>query len=166
MKKQTLAILILLITISYSGMAQLSVKGHAALSYIEHLSTGVTFSFSGQHHVSLLYGSNFFINTKDFSSYMFQYYLRLNRMTFAKITPVIGLKAGSSIYTDDYYKWRLVSVVPFMGTNYQLNKKIDVIFDLGAAISRVQSVKRIRQGEIGKYRELLPELKAGILYNF
>lgn len=166
MKKQTLAILLLLITISYSGMAQFSIKGQAALSYIEHLSTGVTFSFSGKHHISLLYGSDFFINTKDFSSYMLQYYLRLNRMTFAKITPVIGIKAGYSIYTDDYYKWELMSVVPFTGINYRLNKKIDILFDLGATISRAQSVKRIRQGEIGKYRELLPELKAGILYNF
>jgi hypothetical protein len=166
MKKQTLAALLLLIVISYSGMAQVSIKGQTALSYIEHLSTGVTFSFSEKHHLSLLYGSDFFINTEDFSSYMLQYYLRLNRITFSKITPVMGLKAGYSIYTDDYYKWRLASIVPFIGTNYQLNKKIDVLFDLGAAISRVQSVKRIRQGEIGKYRELLPELKVGILYNF
>jgi hypothetical protein len=134
------------------------------ISYIEHFSTGITFSFSEKHNLSLLYGSNFFIKPHDFSCIMLQYDYVLNKISFAGISPGIGIKGGYSVYTNDFYKWKLSSFVPFIGLKYQINKKFEIVLDLGMAVSIEHSVERINYGEIGMYREYLPEFKLGLTY--
>jgi hypothetical protein len=154
-----------LIMLTFPGMAQATFKAQVGMSYIEHFSAGVTLSFSEKHHISLLYGSDFFIKTKDFSSYMLQYEFILNPVKFAKVAPKTGLKGGYSVYTSEYYRWEVLTVVPFAGVNYRMNPKMNVFLDGGVAISRALSVTRISFGEIGKYREFLPEIKVGIRHN-
>lgn len=87
-------------------------------------------------------------------------------MKFSGITPTIGIKGGHTIYTDDYYTWNLAVFIPFIGVQYPLNRKIDLLVQAGSAFSFEQSAKRISYGEIGHYRQILPEVKAGIVYNF
>jgi hypothetical protein len=164
MKKGIFITLLFLIILPNSGKAQLTWRVQAGLSYLEHFSTGITFGFATKHTVSLLYGSNFFIRTKDFSSYLVQYEYKMTNLKVAKITPGIGVKGGHSVYTSDYYKWEVAVVAPFTAFHYPVNEKIDIRMEVGGAISLEQSVKRIRFGEIEKYKELLPEFKAGILY--
>jgi hypothetical protein len=163
---KTLASLLFILFLAYPCFPQLTFKVQTGLSYIEHLSTGITLSFSEKHNISLLYGSNFFIKPKDFSTYMLQYHLKLNRMNFGRMTPAIGIKGGRVIYSDDYYKWELLTIIPFVGLHYQVNERLDIAMDLGPAISFEQSVQRISYGEIGKYRDLLPEFKIGTHYRF
>ncbi len=154
-----------LIFLHYSCNAQFSFKVQTGISYIEHFSTGITFSLSEKHNLSLLYGSNFFMKPQEFSTIMLQYDFLFNKIDFAGINPRIGIKAGYSIYTNNYYRWTLTAFVPFIGLKYELNKTIDIALDLGTAISIEHSVKRISYGEFGMYKEYLPEIKLGMIFN-
>jgi hypothetical protein len=162
MIRKNLLLLMFLIIVHYPCNAQFSFKLQAGISYIEHLSAGITFSFSDKHNISFLYGSNILIKPKDFSSIMIQYDFLLNRINFAGITPGIGVKSGYSVYTNKYYRWTLTEIIPFMRLNYSVSEKIDMFLDLGSTFSIEHSVERISYGEIGMYRKYLPEFKLGL----
>ncbi len=150
--------------LSLESKAQFTVKAQLGVSYIEHVSTGVALKWGKNHSVSFLYGSNFFIHTNDFSNLFLQYDLSVPKWKVGKLTPRFGVKGGNSFYTDDYYRWKVVSVIPFFGASLPMGKMFDLVFEAGAAFSFEQTVNRISYGEIGHYRELLPELKAGVVY--
>lgn len=164
--KKNYILLFFLLFLNYSVKAQVRFQVDAGLGYLEHFSAGIGCSFSAKHAVSLSFGSDFFIRPKDFASYLIQYNLNLPRFRFAGITPTIGIKGGHTIYTDDYYRWEVAVIVPFAGLQYPINKKINVVVQAGAIFSFEQSVKRIDYGEIGHYKDLLPEVKTGIVYTF
>jgi len=145
--------------------AQVKLKAQVGISYIEHFTTGIELSFKNKHKVSLIYGSDFFIKPQDFSSFMLQYESSLNRLKIKRFTPKIGVKGGYSIYTNKYYQWQLMALVPYIGSNYSINDNFDLAFDLGITFSREISMKRISYGEVGWYKEVLPEIKLAILYN-
>jgi hypothetical protein len=164
--KKKYVLLLYLLFFNYSGKAQVRFHVDAGVGYLEHFSAGIGCSFSSKHNVSLLYGSDFFVRPKDFASYLLQYNLILPRLRFAGITPTIGLKGGHTIYTDDYYRWEVAVIIPFAGLQYPINKKINAVVQAGVVFSFEQSVKRIDYGEIGHYKDLLPEIKTGIVYTF
>jgi hypothetical protein len=58
----------------------------------------------------------------------------------------------------------VVHVIPFVGITYSVHHKMDLLLDFGGAFSFEQSVERIGEDEIGHYKEVLPEVKVGILY--
>jgi hypothetical protein len=164
MKRLTQLIIVLIFFISpFSGTAQVRFQVHAGLSYIEHVSLGAGFNWRN-HNVAVLYGSNFLIHPREFGSYFIQYHFSIPSLKFLNTTPMIGAKGGQTIFTDDYYRWNLVSMVPFVGIQRPLTSGIDVVFQGGVAFSFEQSVKRIAFGEIGHYKDRLPEVKAGIIY--
>lgn len=165
MKKRIFLIWLFLIILNYSSKAQVSFKAQIGISYIEHFSTGITLSLLNKHNISLLYGSNIFIKPQEFSSFLIQYEMLLNKIKIRSITPKFGIKGGYSIYTNNYYQWELVAVVPFIGLNYPVKNKVNIALDLGVAVSRELTLKRISYGEIGEYKQFLPELKIGIFFN-
>lgn len=165
MKRKIFLIWLFLIIVNYSGKAEVNFKAHLGISYIEHFSTGISFSFSNKHNISLLYGSNFFIKPQEFSSFLIQYEMLLNKIKIRSITPKFGIKGGYSVYTNNYYQWELIAVVPFIGFNYPVKNKVNIALDLGVAVSRELSLKRVSYGEIGEYKRFLPELKIGIFFN-
>ena len=59
-------------------------------SYIEHLSTGIGLTIYQKHNISVLYGSNFFINPQNFSSYLFQYEYSIGKLEKIPYLLVIG----------------------------------------------------------------------------
>ena len=165
MRKQLLIIFLLLATLYFPCKSQIIIKAQTGLSYIEHFSVGISFEFSEKQNVSLLFGSNFFVSPNYFSSYMIQYDRCIRRIKFLGIIPKVGLKGGYSVFTDEYYKWRLIVVSPFIGFNYHITNKIETYLDLGIAYSREESLKRIKYGEIGSYKDYLPEIKIGLYFN-
>ena len=156
----------LLLAVMLPARGQVTVQTVAGISNMEHLSTGIGINFSNRHNIVLLFGSNAFIKTNRFASCMLHYDVRVNRMKFYRITPRLGLKGGYSVYTNDYYRWRLAQVIPFVGFSYPLTNRIALFTDMGLAISRVLSMERVAFGEIGSYRQYLPELKVGLSYRF
>jgi len=148
--------------IYFPGSAQFSFKIQTGFSYIEHFSAGMTFCLSDKQELSVLYGSDFFFNQKDFLNIMFQYNYNLTRLGFAGITPAIGIKGGYAIYSDKYYRWELTEIIPFARFKYPLKGKIELFLDAGAAVSIEHSMERISYGEIGMYSEYLPEFKLGL----
>lgn len=164
MSRTSTLVIIFLVFISFRGNAQVSVRMQSGVSYIEHLSAGITLDFSEKHELSLLYGSNFFIRQKDFMNIMLQYNYYFRRMSFAGITPALGIRGGYSVFTNKYYKWKLSGIIPFARLSYDLNKRTGMFFDSGIAVSMEHSVERISYGEIGMYREYLPEFKLGFYY--
>lgn len=144
--------------------AQLTFKAQTGVGYLEHFTTGIGVEFSNKHQLSLLYGSNFFYKTSDFSSLLLQYDCKFNKLNFNGFTPKLGIKGGYSVYTNTYYRWNVLMLVPFVGVNRPLSKKLDLAFDLGLAVSHELSLERISYGEFGTYRKYLPEVKIGLLY--
>jgi len=145
--------------------AQPKLQAHAALGYTEHFSLGIGCTFANKHAVTLLYGSNFFVHPKEFSTYMLEYKLAFRRWALLNGTPSIGVRGGHAIFTDKYYTWEVAVFIPFVSWQYPLNRNVDVAIQAGGAVSFEQKVKRISYGEIGHYRQYLPEVKAGIAYN-
>lgn len=144
--------------------AQVGLSVQGGLSYIEHVSTGVTLTFGKRHAASFLCGSNLFTNMSDFRNLFAEYSYSFVNLKLAKFVPRLGVKGGDSYYTDEYYRWHVLHVIPFAGCSLPLTARTTLFFDAGAAFSFEQSVERIKPGEIGHYRELLPEVKLGILY--
>lgn len=153
-----------LIIFSAPCVAQFSVQPHIGVSYIEHVSTGVTFGFRKNHSITALYGSNFFINTRDFSNLFIQYDFSIPRWTVRGAIPRVGVKGGNSFYTNEYYRWKVVSLIPFAGLRYPINDKFQLLFEAGPVYSFEQYMQRIKAGEIGHYRYVLLELKIAVAY--
>lgn len=143
--------------------AQPSVRLQAGVSYIEHLSTGVTVQFRQKHNVSLLVGTNAFIRTYYFFNAFLQYDRSLAKLKWRNIVPRIGIKGGNSVYTNKYYRWKVVSLIPFIGATVPLRDRVDLLLEAGAAYSLEQEVTRRSFGEIGHYRSPLPEVKLAVL---
>lgn len=157
-------VIILLILCDFT-QAQVRVQAHAGAGFTEHFSIGVGCTFAETHAITLLYGSDFFYHPKEFSTYMLQYAFAARRWRFSKVTPIVGLKGGHAIFTDKYYTWEVMVFVPFAGLQYPLSGNIDLTLQAGGAISFEQKAERLNYGEIGHYRQYLPELKAGIVYD-
>lgn len=159
-------LLLTLFVLCHSCQAQPEVEAHAGFGYTEHLSLGIGCTFAEKHTVLLLYGSNCFSRPKNFSTYMLQYNLAINRWEFLNVTPMVGIKGGHAIFTDKYYTWDVAVLIPFVAMQYPVNRNVDLAIQAGGAVSFEQKVKRINYGEIGHYRQFLPEVKTGIVYSF
>ncbi|HZY78085.1 MAG TPA: hypothetical protein VFE50_01085 [Cyclobacteriaceae bacterium] len=146
-------------------LAQVSVEAHVGLSYIEHVSTALTLRSGKNHSVTVLYGSNFFVNTHDFSNAFLQYDYSVPKWAVFGATPRFGIKGGNSFYTNKYYRWKVVSLIPFAGARYPINDKFDFLFEAGPVWSFEQYLQRRSLGEIGHYRYVLVELKVALAYN-
>jgi hypothetical protein len=157
--------LLLIVFVHNSTKAEIDFKLQSGLGYIEHFSTGIGIAINNKHSLSVLYGSDFFINARSFSSYLLQYEYFFYNLKYACFVPKIGLKGGYSVYTNNFYKWELIKAVPTIGVVYTINNCFDLYADIGIALSRELTMKRIRFGEIGWYRKQLPEFKIGIIFN-
>lgn len=162
--RKLIASLFLLFT-ACSCFSQIKWQAHTGVSYIEHLSVGLGCSLHNKHEITALYGSNAFTEANDFSSLLLQYNRLLNKYTYRNFTPSVGLKGGQTIFTDHYYRWKLDAIIPFAGFHYRYDKRIFFYVQGGMAISFEQTVKRLHYGEIGHYRQFLPELKLGAIFN-
>lgn len=132
--------------------------------YIEHFSTGVGVTIFDRHNISALYGSDFFIKTMNFSAYLLQYEYAIKKDAIIPFTFKTGVKGGYSIYTNKYYRWELLALVPYIGFSYPVTRRFDITASTGVAVSRELSMKRISMGEIGWYKRLLPEFKIAFSY--
>src|SRR6185436_7389146 len=136
-----------------------------AVSHIEHVSLGFWFQLGPKHSLTATYGSNVFFGYKKFSNLFLQYDYSLPKLTVGKVTPKIGVRGGDSYFTDTYYRWHVINIIPILGGNYSLNNKVTLFLDGGVAISLLQEVERRKTGEIGVYKLYLPEIKMGFSYN-
>lgn len=162
---KTLFVILIWIGLPTAGKSQSKFYADIGLSYIEHFSLGAGVTFRN-HSLGIVYGSNCFLQPKQFSNFFGQYQLTIPRFSFSNLTPLLGLKGGHTVFSDRYYRWNVVSVIPYAGLKYPFTDQLDLYLQAGAAFSFEQSVTRLNFGEIGHYKEKLPELKIGINYKF
>ncbi len=148
----------------HSG-AQTLVKMHAGYSYLEHFSAGPIVEWRSRHSVSVRYGSNFFYQPANFSTFFAEYQRSILPGNLHRLIPAAGIKIGYTIFTDEYYRWNIVSVVPLFSLRYRASDRLDLVAGSGVAICRIESVTRIHFGEIGKYKQYLPEFNVAIHYS-
>ena len=144
--------------------AQTTLHAYTGLSYLEHVSTGISLRWKNRHQLSLMTGTNLFIRTYYFANYMAQYDYLLKGLKVLRATPKVGIKGGDSIFSDDYYRWHVVHIIPQVGFQYPLKPSIELVLEAGAAASFEQKVKRLKQGELGHYEEWLPEIKVAVMF--
>jgi hypothetical protein len=161
---KTPQLIFLLVAVIANVEAQTSIKANVGVGYLEHFAVGTTLAIRERSSFTLSYGSNFFYKPRDFSTLYAQYDRVLPLLAFGKVIPGAGLKAGQSVFTDNFYKWKVNSVVPFMSVSGRLSELLQIGAEAGLAISRIQSVTRISYGEIGKYKRYLPEVKLSLRY--
>lgn len=158
----------LLIFIMLSAMArvnaQTSLKANAGFGYLEHLALGATLSVRERSSFTVTYGSDLFYKPLNFSTWHFQYDRAVPALVFSKLIPAVGIKAGQTLFVDDFYRWKVFSAVPLISLSRKLSDAIEIRAEGGLAISRIQSVTRITYGEIGKYKRYLPEVKVSMRY--
>lgn len=156
-------VICLLTLVNLKTNCQTNLYFQLGYGYLEHLSTGLGVKIKDNHRLSLQYGSNFFMNTHDFSVIQLQYEYPCQITHKYKINA--GIKSGYSIYANTYYRWKLVSITPMVNFNLSLKNKLLLVSTLGLNYSRVIEAKRIAKGEIGWYNEFLPEFKISLLYD-
>jgi hypothetical protein len=139
-------------------------KGQLGIGYLEHLSTGITVGLKKNDSFSFLYGSNLFYKPRDFSTLFFQYDHKIFRWSFSKFIPAAGIKVGHTVFSDNYYRWKVISAVPFISLSRNATTTLEMGTEAGLAISRIESVTRTNYGEIGNYKRYLPEVKIFIRY--
>lgn len=164
MKRLLLMILPVFLSLSRESCAQTVVKLQIGVGYIEHFSTGIGVSMGEKHQLFFLYGSNLYIKPADFSSFMLQYQRLILHSKLLGIDFNIGLKGGYAIYTNRYYQWKLITAIPYLGTSYRLGDKTELFLEGGVANNQTLSLKRRKYGEIGTYKEWLPEFKLGLSF--
>lgn len=162
MYKFFIALPILLLFNKYA----ISQKGDVQIgySYLEHFSVGIGLNIKENHKISALFGSNLFVNMSKFAVYQMQY--EYPNQFKRKYLLNFGLKGGYSIYSNRYYKWDLLSIAPISNVKYRIKDKVVLALTIGATFSKVLEQKRLESGEIGWYRELLPEFKISLSYGF
>lgn len=144
--------------------AQTDIKLQTGFGYQEHFSIGPTLEWGQKNAVGVYYGSNFFVKPQEFSTLFVKYNRSILILNYKGITPGISLKAGQTIFTDRYYKWRVLSAVPLVSLRCDLNDRTSLLAESGMAFSRIETVTRINYGEIGKYKRYLPELSLSLNY--
>lgn len=149
---------------SLKSFAQLTIHPQAGISYIEHASTGITLRIGEHHALTALCGTNIFINMNRFSNLFAQYDYSVPRWAIAGGIPRFGVKGGNSIYTNKYYTWKVVSLIPYAGATFPVDDRFDILFEAGPVYSFEQYQHRIGQGDIGHYRYVLLELKVAVAY--
>ena len=117
-----------------------------------------------KNSVGFYYGSTLFVKPQEFSTLFVKYNRALPVFNYRNFTPGLGLKAGQTIFTDRYYRWRVLSAVPLVSLSYTLNNRTSLLAETGLAFSRIETVKRISYGEIGKYKRYLPEINISVNY--
>jgi hypothetical protein len=165
MKQLLVLFLPALIFFTEKSHAQTVFKVQAGAGYIEHFSTGIGVSIRGKHQLFFLYGSNLYIKPADFSSFLLQYQRLILHSKLGGIDFNVGLKGGYAIYTNQYYQWKLFTAIPYLGTSYRVGEKSELFVEGGAAFNQALSLKRREYGEIGTYKDLLPEFKFGLLFS-
>lgn len=163
LKAKTLST-VLLFALSSMCQAQAVIKLQTGIGYLEHFSIGATADLNPKNTIGLHYGSNFFYKTGNFSTAFIKYNRLIPLLNYRRITPGIGAKFGYTIFMDSYYKWKIISAVPFFSLRYPLGARLDIGAETGIAISRIESVTRVSYGEIGKYRRYLPEFNISMYY--
>ena len=76
----------------------------------------------------------------------------------------MGVRGGDSYFSDSYYRWHVMNIIPYVGGNYSFSNKISFFFQGGVSIAFLQSVERRTLGDVGTYRQYLPEFKIGACY--
>jgi hypothetical protein len=149
---------------AFQAQTQISLKGQLGVGYAEHLSTGITVAVKKNDSFSFLYGSNLFLKPRDFSTLYFQYEHTVPLLTFNKLVPAAGIKFGYTVFSDNYYRWKVVSAVPFISLSRNITSSVELGTEAGLIVSRIESVTRVNYGEIGNYKRYLPELKVLIRF--
>lgn len=144
--------------------AQTAFKVQAGVGYLEHSAIGAGIVFRYKHEVSFVYGSNLMVRPGDFSVYLLQYQRMLPKLSVSRFTFHVGVKSGYGLYSDRYYRWKLICGSAYMGSGYALGSRTALFADGGVIYNRVLEVTRKEQGAIGWYREWLPEFKVGISF--
>ncbi|MFN8206879.1 MAG: hypothetical protein U0T82_05645 [Bacteroidales bacterium] len=162
--RRTIIILAVCLTATFHSPAQARLECLTGVGYLEHFITGAGIKFKNGSSVTFRYGSNFFVNPHSFSSFSLQYERNLNRPHIEPFHLNYGLRGGYAIYSNTYYRWKLVFLVPFAGLNYQLNEKLILGLQAGFSVNRELSAERLEWGEIGWYREYLPEFNVSLSY--
>jgi hypothetical protein len=161
---KTPLLIFLLVAVIASVEAQTSIKANVGVGYLEHFTVGTTLAIRERSSFTLSFGSNIFYKPHDFATLYAQYERAFPSLAFGKAIPGVGLKAGQTVFTDDFYQWKVNSVVPFVSVSRRLSDVVQIGAEAGLAISRIQSVTRISYGEIGKYKQYLPEVKLSLRY--
>jgi hypothetical protein len=155
---------VFLITAAHS-LAQIRLECRTGFGYLEHFITGAGVKFKDGSSAGFRYGSNFFVNPGSFSSFSMQYERSVNRLQLEPFHLTYGLKGGYAIYSNSYYRWKLVFLNPFAGMNYQLNERMTLGVQAGLSVNRDLSAERLKWGEIGWYRDYLPEFNFSLSYD-
>jgi hypothetical protein len=158
MHKLAVGIIILSISIGNCSAQKIAFAVTGGVGYLERFSVGAAVLRNNSSSWSLTYGSKFFYKTQTFSSY-FVTYARVFPYEFGGVRPGLGIKAGHTRFEDDYYRWKVISLVPIVEFQKNFSESTTVGVHAGIAMSKIQSVVRVDYGEIGKYRRYLPELE-------
>lgn len=156
--------LVILLLFNKNAVSQTKVDVQVGYGYLEHFSVGVGLTIKENHKITSLFGSNLFMSLNKFAVYQLQY--EYPNKFKKKYLLNFGLKGGYSIYSNKYYKWDLLSITPISNVKYRLKDNVILALTFGMTYSKVLEQKRLESGEIGWYRELLPEIKISLSYGF
>jgi hypothetical protein len=135
-----------------------SIDVQIGLGYLEHISVGLAATRNNRTSLTLSYGSNFMISARKFSSLHLSYDHLLGYQ-YAGLRAGLGAKAGFTDFEDENYRWKVITIAPYIIVEKKLRQSTSIGVKSGVGISKIQSVTRLSYGDIGMYKRYLPELQ-------
>ena len=162
---------LILVFVSVSAKSQDSSKVYVQGGYgfYEGINLGLGYNCKDEH-----YNSGFMIGFDNFTvknqrTYALTLYIN-HAVLYDKICRNNRFRyhlSGKTILwqlTDDYYLWRVVSIVPSARCGFQLTQRMEMFFDLGPSFNFVLYNERKTFKEVGWPYHVMPD--ASITFNF
>lgn len=144
--------------------AQPGIMLGSGLGNMEHFSLHAGYQFKKSGELGLIFGSNAFNDLHDFSTLLIEYGHTIFPSKTGRIILRPLLKAGYSLYSNAYYQWQTLTIIPAAGIAFGIDKGLEMRLQAGIAVNKELAEKRLAWGELGYYPRYLPEIKLEFIY--
>ncbi|MBL4625116.1 MAG: hypothetical protein JKY42_08265 [Flavobacteriales bacterium] len=64
---------------------------------------------------------------------------------------------------DDFYLWRVVSVIPSIGRKFYISNKVTMLIDIGPAFNAILYSRRYTFNEVGAPYQVMPSFNISVI---
>lgn len=159
---------IFVIMIAFSVKSQDSSKVYmqGGYGFYECINAGVGYYFNDNCNTGFMFGYDNF-SVKDQETYAITLYF--NHAVFynrnngcKKIRYYLNGKSILWQLTDDYYIWRVISIVPSARCGFEINRRIELLLDMGPSFNIVLHNERKTFKEVGWPYHVMPNASVSL----
>jgi len=154
------ALILVFVSISAKSQDSSKVYVRGGYGFYEGINLGAGYNFNKICSTGIMFGYDNF-STKDQETYAVTLYFNyavfyIRKKTCNKLRYYINGKTIFWQLTDDYYKWRVLSLVPSAGCGFVISGRMELLLDLGPSFNVVLQNERKTFKEVGWPYHVMP----------